>query len=251
MTNDREEWLRQNGVYEVFELRQQLQEAQQIDCPACGETVTQVASATLSLALSQHWRWVCPKAKELQEAQQERARIETVAQMCGMDADRWAEKFRTAEAQCASQAEQLKAIDAAIQTLYGAYQEIPCDTYVPERTQDGWLECRHCSQSERTHQVFDAVRAVLSALNAISPSLLNTPKQNLPVKEAIALTVGDVQGWLSSYNTLEAQCATQREQLEKLLDHWRCESSITYDNPAGSMLDSCIRDLQAIIGEKK
>lgn len=30
-----------------------------IDCPACGETVKQVASATLSLALWQHWNWIC------------------------------------------------------------------------------------------------------------------------------------------------------------------------------------------------
>jgi hypothetical protein len=30
-----------------------------IACPACGETVQQVASATLSLALWQHWNWTC------------------------------------------------------------------------------------------------------------------------------------------------------------------------------------------------
>ncbi len=40
----------------------------QIDCPLCGVTVKQVASATLSLALWQHVNWVC------QSAQQERAR---------------------------------------------------------------------------------------------------------------------------------------------------------------------------------
>ena len=34
---------------------------QEIDCPACGETVKQVASATLSLALWQHWNWTCQK----------------------------------------------------------------------------------------------------------------------------------------------------------------------------------------------
>ena len=34
----------------------------QIECPACGETVRQVSSATLSLALSQHYRWVCKQA---------------------------------------------------------------------------------------------------------------------------------------------------------------------------------------------
>ena len=31
----------------------------EIDCPACGVTVKQVASATLSLALFQHWQWAC------------------------------------------------------------------------------------------------------------------------------------------------------------------------------------------------
>lgn len=31
----------------------------QIECPACGEAVKQIASATLSLALWQHWNWVC------------------------------------------------------------------------------------------------------------------------------------------------------------------------------------------------
>jgi len=35
--------------------------AETIDCPVCGETVSQVASATLSLALWQHWNWTCPK----------------------------------------------------------------------------------------------------------------------------------------------------------------------------------------------
>jgi len=32
-----------------------------IECPACGALVPQVASATLTLALWQHWNWVCPK----------------------------------------------------------------------------------------------------------------------------------------------------------------------------------------------
>ena len=36
----------------------------EIDCPVCGETVKQVASATLSLALWQHWNWACPKRAE-------------------------------------------------------------------------------------------------------------------------------------------------------------------------------------------
>ena len=34
-----------------------------IDCPLCGETVKQVASATLSLALWQHVNWTCEKAR--------------------------------------------------------------------------------------------------------------------------------------------------------------------------------------------
>lgn len=42
-------------------------EATTINCPLCGETVVQVASATLSLALSQHIRWVC-KGREASEA---------------------------------------------------------------------------------------------------------------------------------------------------------------------------------------
>lgn len=33
----------------------------EIECPACGETVKQVSSATLSIALWQHWNWTCPK----------------------------------------------------------------------------------------------------------------------------------------------------------------------------------------------
>jgi hypothetical protein len=37
------------------------EESPQIDCPLCGETVQQVASATLSLALWQHCNWTCPK----------------------------------------------------------------------------------------------------------------------------------------------------------------------------------------------
>lgn len=32
-----------------------------IECPACGASVPQVASATLSLALWQHWNWACPR----------------------------------------------------------------------------------------------------------------------------------------------------------------------------------------------
>jgi hypothetical protein len=45
-------------------LRGQLSTAQQeIECPLCGETVKQVASDTLSLALSQHVRWVCERGE--------------------------------------------------------------------------------------------------------------------------------------------------------------------------------------------
>lgn len=36
--------------------------APQITCPACGTIVKQVASATLDLALWQHWNWVCKVA---------------------------------------------------------------------------------------------------------------------------------------------------------------------------------------------
>lgn len=35
-------------------------EVSKIDCPACGLDVRQMSSATLSLALWQHWRWACP-----------------------------------------------------------------------------------------------------------------------------------------------------------------------------------------------
>jgi hypothetical protein len=35
-----------------------------IDCPLCGVSVEQVASATLSLALWQHVNWVCAKARQ-------------------------------------------------------------------------------------------------------------------------------------------------------------------------------------------
>lgn len=51
--------------------RARLQVAQahrQIDCPLCGETVKQVASATLSLALSQHVRWACEKGEKQLDA---------------------------------------------------------------------------------------------------------------------------------------------------------------------------------------
>jgi hypothetical protein len=36
-----------------------MSEPSQIDCPLCGVRVTQVASATLSLALWQHIMWAC------------------------------------------------------------------------------------------------------------------------------------------------------------------------------------------------
>ncbi len=55
--------------------RARLQEPQ-IDCPLCGVTVKQVASATLSLALWQHVNWVC------QSAQQDRARTTLICH-CG------------------------------------------------------------------------------------------------------------------------------------------------------------------------
>ncbi len=42
--------------------------ASEIDCPACGVTVKQVASATLSLAIWQHWNWVCPKRESTPRA---------------------------------------------------------------------------------------------------------------------------------------------------------------------------------------
>lgn len=48
----------------------------EIDCPLCGETVKQVASATLSLALWQHCNWTCPK----REQSQPRPEIETPSQ---------------------------------------------------------------------------------------------------------------------------------------------------------------------------
>jgi hypothetical protein len=32
-----------------------------IACPACGIQVKQIASATLDIALWQHWNWTCPK----------------------------------------------------------------------------------------------------------------------------------------------------------------------------------------------
>lgn len=35
-----------------------------INCPLCGETVKQVSSATLNLALWQHMNWVCVKRPE-------------------------------------------------------------------------------------------------------------------------------------------------------------------------------------------
>jgi hypothetical protein len=39
-------------------------ETPEIVCPACGVTVKQVASATLDLALWQHYNWVCTKRGE-------------------------------------------------------------------------------------------------------------------------------------------------------------------------------------------
>ena len=44
----------------------------EIDCPLCGATVQQVASATLSLALWQHVNWTCSKAGTGDEAQSRR-----------------------------------------------------------------------------------------------------------------------------------------------------------------------------------
>jgi adenosine deaminase len=51
----------------------------------------------------------------------------------------------------------------ALETLYIVYQKVPCDTYTPERTQNGWTVCRHCGESETTHEVLTAVRTVLAA----------------------------------------------------------------------------------------
>jgi hypothetical protein len=57
-TLDLDKWTRDEAIF--AELRR-LKAATSIDCPACGETVKQVSSATLSLALWQHWNWVCAK----------------------------------------------------------------------------------------------------------------------------------------------------------------------------------------------
>jgi hypothetical protein len=52
------DWLRRADVLQVIAARA---EEPSITCPACGETVQQVSSATLSLALWQHWNWTCQK----------------------------------------------------------------------------------------------------------------------------------------------------------------------------------------------
>jgi hypothetical protein len=48
----------------------------QIDCPLCGETVRQVASVTLSLALSQHCHWKCQGSKEMMRLREQVATAE-------------------------------------------------------------------------------------------------------------------------------------------------------------------------------
>jgi hypothetical protein len=42
-------------------LQEEREQMTSIHCPACGLPVAQVASATLSLALWQHWNWACSK----------------------------------------------------------------------------------------------------------------------------------------------------------------------------------------------
>lgn len=59
-------WDTAPGGADRFEVTEQrltelLARAAKITCPACGTVVEQVASATLDLALWQHWHWVCPK----------------------------------------------------------------------------------------------------------------------------------------------------------------------------------------------
>ncbi len=63
------EYVRLDDVLALVEVAAQQERV--IDCPLCGTTVKQVASATLSLALWQHVNWVC------QSAQQERASVPT------------------------------------------------------------------------------------------------------------------------------------------------------------------------------
>jgi DNA repair exonuclease SbcCD ATPase subunit len=63
----------------------------QIDCPLCGVTVKQVASATLSLALWQHVNWVCEKAKEVASlrAQLTQLEAELEAERHGTPVETW------------------------------------------------------------------------------------------------------------------------------------------------------------------
>lgn len=63
---------------EVVRLRAFVQHSNRIDCPLCCETIVQVASATLSLALWQHVNWKCsrqaslpPSVPQLQEKKED------------------------------------------------------------------------------------------------------------------------------------------------------------------------------------
>jgi hypothetical protein len=54
-------WVRWQDVEAAAAALSTASPAPAIDCPLCGVRVEQVASATLSLALSQHVHWVCAK----------------------------------------------------------------------------------------------------------------------------------------------------------------------------------------------
>ncbi len=44
------------------------------------------------------------------------------------------------------------------------YEQIQCDSYDPERNQNGWIECKNCGQNETTHKVIAMLNRVRLAL---------------------------------------------------------------------------------------
>ena len=72
-----------------------------IACPACGEQVRQVSSATLDLALWQHWNWVCSKRAEARPPAPDNEQIalrRLSDALTGGNAATWDEIFHAAEA---------------------------------------------------------------------------------------------------------------------------------------------------------
>lgn len=94
---------------------------QEIACPACGETVKDVASATFGLALWQHWNWTCGARKALEADRDSWRRVADTRESENLTLRRvLAELYTMVRGECPSLLNEDSGGDAALDLRIGA-----------------------------------------------------------------------------------------------------------------------------------